>query len=305
MPIKVQGDLPAKLIIEKENIFVMDEKRAMSQDIRPLKIVIANLMPLKEDTEIQLLRLLSNTPLQVDITFLMMKSHTSKNTHQSHLNKFYATFDEVKDKKYDGMIITGAPVENLPFTEVNYWEELKSIMAWSDKNVTSTLYICWGAQAGIYYHYGIDKHMLPEKLSGIYKHRVLHRKEPIVRGFDDVFLAPHSRYTTVKKEDIERNEDLEIYADSEDAGVLLCMDKIGKHIFVFGHLEYDRLTLDYEYKRDLEKGLNPQIPYNYYENDDPNNKPDLTWRSTSNCLFTNWLNYYVYQVTPYDLDKED
>ena len=302
MPVKVQGDLPAKKIIEQENIFIMDEKRAMSQDIRPLKIVIANLMPLKEDTEIQLLRILSNTPLQVDITFLMMESHVSKTTPISHLNKFYNTFSEIKNHKYDGLIITGAPVEQLPFNEVNYWDELKQVMEWSKTNVTSTLHICWGAQAGIYYHYGIDKYPLEKKLSGIYTHKVSHRKIPIVRGFDDVFLAPHSRYTGVDKEEIKKDDRLTILADSKEAGVLLVQGDEGKNIFVFGHLEYDRLTLDKEYKRDLDKGLNPDIPYNYYTNDDPMSKPYLTWRSTSNCLFSNWLNYYVYQATPYELE---
>ena len=302
MPIKIQGDLPAKKILEKENIFVMDEKRAMSQDIRPLKILIANLMPLKEDTELQLLRELSNTPLQVDVTFLMMESHISKTTPASHINKFYSSFSEIKMHKFDGMIITGAPVEQLEFDEVNYWEELKEIMEWSKTHVTSTLHICWGAQAGLYYHYGIKKYQLKEKLSGIYKHRVLHRKTPIVRGFDDVFYAPHSRYTGVKSSEIEANSHLTILAKSKEAGVLLVLADDGKQIFVLGHLEYDRLTLDKEYKRDLAKGLNPQIPVNYYEDDDPANKPELTWRSTSNCLYSNWLNYYVYQATPYELE---
>lgn len=302
MPIKIQGDLPAKKILETENIFVMDEKRAMSQDIRPLKIIIANLMPLKEDTELQLLRELSNTPLQVDVTFLMMDTHISKTTPASHINKFYSSFSEIKDHKFDGMIITGAPIEHLEFDEVDYWDELKEIMEWSKTHVTSTLHICWGAQAGLYYHYGIKKYQLKEKLSGIYKHRVLHRKTPIVRGFDDVFYAPHSRYTGVKSSEIEANSHLTILAKSKEAGVLLVLADDGKQIFVLGHLEYDRLTLDKEYKRDLAKGLNPQIPVNYYEDDDPANKPELTWRSTSNCLYSNWLNYYVYQATPYELE---
>ena len=302
MPIKIQGDLPAKKILEKENIFVMDEKRAMSQDIRPLKIIIANLMPLKEDTELQLLRELSNTPLQVDVTFLMMDTHISKTTPASHINKFYSSFGEIKNHKFDGMIITGAPIEHLEFDEVDYWDELKEIMEWSKTHVTSTLHICWGAQAGLYYHYGIKKYQLKEKLSGIYKHRVLHRKTPIVRGFDDVFYAPHSRYTGVKSSEIEANPHLTILAKSKEAGVLLVLADDGKQIFVLGHLEYDRLTLDKEYKRDLAKGLNPQIPVNYYEDDDPTNKPELTWRSTSNCLYSNWLNYYVYQATPYELE---
>ncbi|HAH17491.1 homoserine O-succinyltransferase [uncultured Eubacterium sp.] len=302
MPIKIQGDLPAKKILETENIFVMDEKRAMSQDIRPLKIIIANLMPLKEDTELQLLRELSNTPLQVDVTFLMMDTHISKTTPASHINKFYSSFSEIKDHKFDGMIITGAPIEHLEFDEVDYWDELKEIMEWSKTHVTSTLHICWGAQAGLYYHYGIKKYQLKQKLSGIYKHKVLHRKTPIVRGFDDVFYAPHSRHTGVKAAEIEANPHLTILAKSKEAGVLLVLADDGKQIFVLGHLEYDRLTLDKEYKRDLAKGLNPQIPVNYYEDDDPKNKPELTWRSTSNCLYSNWLNYYVYQATPYELE---
>ena len=302
MPIKIQGDLPAKKILETENIFVMDEKRAMSQDIRPLKIIIANLMPLKEDTELQLLRELSNTPLQVDVTFLMMDTHISKTTPASHINKFYSSFSEIKDHKFDGMIITGAPIEHLEFDEVDYWDELKEIMEWSKTHVTSTLHICWGAQAGLYYHYGIKKYQLKQKLSGIYKHKVLHRKTPIVRGFDDVFYAPHSRHTGVKSAEIEANPHLTILAKSKEAGVLLVLADDGKQIFVLGHLEYDRLTLDKEYKRDLAKGLNPQIPVNYYEDDDPKNKPELTWRSTSNCLYSNWLNYYVYQATPYELE---
>ena len=302
MPIKIQGDLPAKKILETENIFVMDEKRAMSQDIRPLKIIIANLMPLKEETELQLLRELSNTPLQVDVTFLMMDTHISKTTPASHINKFYSSFSEIKDHKFDGMIITGAPIEHLEFDEVDYWDELKEIMEWSKTHVTSTLHICWGAQAGLYYHYEIKKYQLKQKLSGIYKHKVLHRKTPIVRGFDDVFFAPHSRYTGVKSSEIEANPHLTILAKSKEAGVLLVLADDGKQIFVLGHLEYDRLTLDKEYKRDLAKGLNPQIPVNYYEDDDPKNKPELTWRSTSNCLYSNWLNYYVYQATPYELE---
>ncbi len=301
MPIKVQGDLPAKAVIEKENIFIMDENRAISQDIRPLQIAILNLMPLKHDTEIHLLRALSNTPLQVDITFVCLESHVSKNTPASHLNKFYSKFSEIKNKHFDGLIITGAPVEQIDFEEVTYWEELKEIMDWSDTNVTSTLHICWGAQAGLYHHYGINKKLLPEKAFGIYEHKVLHRKVPLMRGFDDVFLAPHSRHTTISKADIEANEDLTILAESDEVGVFIAIDKNGKRIFVFGHPEYDRNTLDLEYKRDLEKGLPIKVPYNYYKDDNPDNPPQLTWRAHSNGLYTNWLNYYVYQVTPYDL----
>lgn len=301
MPIKVQGDLPAKAVIEKENIFIMDETRAISQDIRPLQIAILNLMPLKHDTEIHLLRALSNTPLQVDITFMCLESHVSKNTPASHLNKFYSKFSEIKNRHFDGLIITGAPVEQLPFEEVNYWEELKEIMDWSDTNVTSTLHICWGAQAGLYHHYGINKTILPEKAFGIYEHKVLHRKVPLMRGFDDVFFAPHSRHTTVSRDEIAANKDLTILAESDEVGVFIVIGKEGKDIFVLGHPEYDRNTLDLEYKRDLEKGLPIKVPHNYYKDDNPDNTPVLTWRAHSNGLYTNWLNYYVYQVTPYDL----
>ena len=301
MPIKVQSDLPAKAVIEKENIFIMDENRAISQDIRPLKIAVLNLMPIKHDTEIQLLRALSNTPLQVDITFVCVESHVSKNTPASHLNKFYSKFSDIKDLRFDGLIITGAPVEHLPFEEVNYWDELTQIMDWADKNVTSTLHICWGAQAGLYYHYGIHKTSLDEKAFGIFKHKVLKRKVPLVRSFDDVFLAPHSRNTMVSREDISKCPELEILADSDDVGPFIIIGKEGKHIFVTGHPEYDRNTLDKEYHRDLEKGLNIKIPYNYYPDDNPENKPLLTWRAHANALYTNWLNYYVYQITPYEL----
>nr|WP_294494404.1 homoserine O-succinyltransferase [uncultured Mediterraneibacter sp.] len=301
MPIRVQNDLPVKEILEQENIFVMDEYRAAHQDIRPISIGLLNLMPLKEDTELQILRSLSNTPLQVDVTFVRMTSHVSKNTSTSHIYKFYEPFENIRDKKFDGFIITGAPVERLPFEEVDYWEELKEIMKWTNTNVTSTLHLCWGAQAGIYYHYGINKRELPKKLSGVYRHRVRNRKIPLVRGFDDLFMAPHSRYTEVAQELLEADERITILADSLQAGVFLCMAEEGRQIFVMGHPEYDRVTLDAEYKRDLGRGLNPQIPENYYPEDDPENKPVLTWRSHANNLYTNWLNYYVYQVTPYDL----
>ncbi|WP_349946896.1 homoserine O-succinyltransferase [Lacrimispora sp. BS-2] len=305
MPIKVQKDLPAKAILEKENIFMMDEDRALSQDIRPLEILIINLMPIKEETETQLLRALSNTPLQVDCTFLMLESHTSKNTSASHLNKFYVYFDEVKKKKFDGMIITGAPVENMEFEEVNYWEELKKIMEWSKTHVTSTLHICWGAQAGLYYHYGIQKYKRESKLSGIYRHKVLDRKVPLVRSLDDYVMAPHSRYTEVRREDIEKQPELVILAESKEAGILLVMSRDGKQVFVQGHPEYDRMTLDGEYHRDLGKGLEPEIPCNYYEDDDPNTVPVLNWRNVANTLYGNWLNFYVYQITPYLLEVEE
>lgn len=299
MPIRTQNNLPAKAVLENENIFVMDEERAISQDIRPLEIVILNLMPLKEDTEVQILRALSNTPLQIDITFLQTATYTSKHTAASHLNQFYITFDEIKHKKFDGMIITGAPIEHMDFEEVEYWQELTEIMDWTKTNVTSTFHICWGAQAGLYYHYGVRKIWLPKKISGVYEHKVLNRKIPLVRGFDDVFVAPHSRHTESSPEDIRKNEDLIILAESDEVGDLLLMNKDGSQIFVLGHLEYDRLTLDKEYKRDSDKGINPEIPHNYYLNDDTTVRPYLTWRATSNCLYSNWLNYYVYQITPY------
>ena len=303
MPIKIQSDLPAKAELEEENIFVMDENRAISQNIRPLEIIVLNLMPIKQDTELQLLRGLSNTPLQIDVTFLQMSSHVSKNTSASHIKKFYQTFEEIKNNNYDGMIITGAPVEKLDFEEVNYWNELITVMEWSKKHVTSTIHICWGAQAGLYYHYGIKKELLPKKLSGVYKHRVMNRKEPLVRGFDDVFMAPHSRYTQASRQQILDNPRLKVLADSDEAGIYIVLGDGGKEIFVMGHPEYDRLTLDQEYKRDIDKGIEPELPVNYYPDDDCNRKPMLSWRSHANNLYTNWLNYYVYQITPYDLNE--
>lgn len=300
MPIKVKNNLPAKKIMEKENIFMMDETRALSQDIRPLNIAILNLMPLKEETEVQLLRSLSNTPLQLAITFLTTASYIGKNTPESHLNEFYMTFDDVKHRRFDGLIITGAPVEKMEYEEVQYWEELTQIMEWSKTNVTSTLHICWGAQAGLYYHYGIHKHIMEKKISGIYEFQVHHRKEPLLRGFDDVFYAPHSRYTSVDHAEIERSRDLIVLADSKEAGECIVISKDGKQIFVLGHLEYDRLTLDAEYKRDVKKGLNPELPVHYYEKDDPQTRPLLRWRAAANALFSNWANYYVYQSTAYD-----
>jgi len=301
MPIKTQRDLPALEILENENIFVMDENRAIHQDIRPLKVCILNLMPIKQDTELQLLRALSNTPLQIDVSFLNVSTHISQNTSVNHLNKFYTTFDEIKELKFDGMIITGAPVEQMPFEKVDYWQELCKIMEWTKKNVTSTLHICWGAQAGMYYHYGIEKKLLDQKLFGIYPFHVLNRKVPLVRGFDDVFLAPNSRYTTVSTEDIKKCPELTILAESEEVGVFLTIADAGRQIFVMGHPEYDRMTLHNEYKRDLDKGLPIEIPKNYYPGDDPEERPLLQWRAHSNNLYSNWLNYYVYQVTPYDL----
>ncbi len=301
MPIKTQNDLPAKGILENENIFVVDENRALHQDIRPLQICILNLMPVKQDTELQLLRALSNSPLQVDVTFMKMNSHRSLNTSMNHLNKFYNTFDELKENKYDGLIITGAPVEQIAFEEVDYWDELCEIMEWSKKNVTSTLHICWGAQAGLYYHYGLGKELLPEKLFGIYEHKIMNRKIPLIRGFDDNFLVPHSRHTTVSAEAVHACKELIVLAESQEAGVTLCMAGEGKQIFIMGHPEYDRMTLHNEYVRDKEKGLPIDIPQNYYPDNDPAQRPNLQWRAHCNCLYVNWLNYYVYQVTPYDL----
>ena len=305
MPIKVQGDLPARAVLERENVFVMDENRAMSQDIRPLQIVILNLMPIKEDTETQLLRALSNTPLQVDVTFLKVSTYKSTHTSAKHLNKFYVEFDEIRKKKFDGMIITGAPVELMEFEEVDYWDELTRIMDWSKKHVTSTIHICWGAQAALYHHYGIKKHRLPKKLSGIYLHRVPDRTIPLVRSFDDIFFAPHSRNTTVYREDILKHPELRILAESEEAGVYLVMSEDGKQIFVMGHPEYNRFTLDQEYHRDIDRGLNPEMPVNYYPDDDPTKKPTLKWRIHASTLYINWLNFYVYQVTPYLLEEEN
>ncbi|WOO36727.1 homoserine O-succinyltransferase [Anaerocolumna sp. AGMB13020] len=303
MPIKVQSELPAKKVLQDENIFIMDEGRAVHQDIRPLRIAILNLMPLKEDTEVQILRSLSNTPLQVDITFLSTGTYVGKNTASSHLDQFYLTFDDIKHLKFDGLIITGAPVEQMKFEEVTYWEELKTIMEWSKTNVTSTFHICWGAQAGLYYHYGIPKISLEEKLFGVYKHHVLNRKIPLIRGFDDVFYAPHSRYTTVSKEEILKKPELTVLAESKEAGVFIVIAKDGRQVFVTGHPEYDRTTLDKEYKRDVDKGLDIDLPENYYTDGLTYVRPELTWRSHANALYTNWLNYYVYQVTPYDLDE--
>lgn len=301
MPIKTQRDLPAKEKLESENIFVMDECRAMHQDIRPLEVLILNNMPVKQDTELQLLRALSNTPLQVDVTFMNVKSHVSVNTPASHLNKFYTTLDEIRDKKYDGLIVTGAPVEDISFEEVDYWQEICEIFDWAETHVTSTLHICWAAQAGFYHYYGIDKRLLPRKLFGIYEHKVEKRKIPLVRGFDDIFLAPHSRHTETPAEAIHACKELTVLAESAQAGVFLAIAEAGKKIFVAGHPEYDRYTLNNEYFRDLNKGLPIQIPCNYYPDDNPEERPLLQWRSHSNNLYSNWLNYYVYQMTPYEL----
>ncbi|EGL83394.1 Homoserine O-succinyltransferase [Caldalkalibacillus thermarum TA2.A1] len=300
MPINIPDNLPAKEILQKENIFVMGEKRAYHQDIRPLNILILNLMPEKEKTETQLLRLLGNTPLQVNITLLRPITHTSKTTPKSHLEQFYKTFDEVKARKFDGFIITGAPVEHLPFADVNYWKELQTIMDWSTVNVTSTLHICWGAQAGLYHHYGIPKHPLPRKLFGVFTHKTLKEGIKLLRGFDEEFLVPHSRYTETRLEDVEKVPELDVLALSEEAGVYLVASQDGRQIFITGHPEYDARTLDDEYRRDLAKGLDIHPPQHYYPNDDPNLAPPNKWRSHAHLLFANWLNYYVYQETPYD-----
>ncbi len=303
MPIKIPDKLPAKHVLEGENVFVMDETRALSQDIRPLKILVFNLMPLKITYESQIMRMLSNTPLQVEVDLLMTNSHRPKTTPKEHLHNFYKTFDEVKRNKYDGMIITGAPVEQMKFEEVNYWDELKDIMEWGEKNVTSTLHICWGAQAGLYYHFGVPKYHLGEKLFGVFEHRVREPKEPLLRGFDDVFYAPHSRFTGVKELDINKVEGLRILADSEDAGVYLVISADRRLIFVTGHSEYDPLTLKDEYVRDLKKGEKIKIPQNYFPDNDSSKQPIVKWRSHANLLFTNWLNYYVYQETPYNFNE--
>ena len=303
MPIKIQADLPAAATLESENVFVMTHERAEVQDIRPLKIAILNLMPTKVETETQLLRVLSNTPLQADVTLLHMASHLSKNTPATYLETFYKTFEEIRNEKFDGMIITGAPVERLDFEKVDYWDELCEIMAWSRKNVYSTLHICWGAQAGLYYHYGVPKHPLPQKISGIFRHRVLRPLHPLVRGFDDDFWAPHSRYTEVRREDIEKCPELEILTESDVAGVHLIAAKNGRQIFVTGHEEYDRNTLKEEYLRDVKKGLRPPMPRNYFPDDDPRQEPPFVWRSHAFLLFSNWLNYFVYQNTPSEIGR--
>lgn len=278
----------------------MNESRAITQDIRPLELCILNLMPGKEETELQILRALSNTPLQVNITLLTTASHTSSHTSSAHLNKFYQTWDEVKENRFDGMIITGAPVENMAFEEVDYWDELCQIMDWTREHVTSTLHICWGAQAAYYYRHGIQKEELPAKLFGIYQMKINHRKEPLVRGMDDIFMAPHSRHTQTPTEAIHACRDIKVLAESDEVGVFLAMTTDGKNVYVQGHPEYDRMTLDKEYHRDLDKGLEIAIPVNYYPDNDPEERPLLTWRSHSDLLYTNWLNYYVYQATPYE-----
>lgn len=301
MPIKIQSDLPAKKVLEYENIFVMTENRAATQDIRPLKIAIVNLMPTKEATEIQLLRLLGNTPLQIDISLVRMENHESTHVSQQHLEKFYIPSSDLLKNKYDGLIITGAPVEQIPFEEVDYWKELCKIMDWAQENVFSTLYICWGAQAGLYHKYKIQKHVLNQKMFGLYRNHSVVRADPLMRGFDDVFFIPTSRHTTVSREDILNEDDLEILAENSDGDVTLCKSKNNRSIFMTGHLEYDTDTLANEYFRDKSKGLEIQLPRNYFPDDDIEKKPRNLWRATAHLFFSNWLNYYVYQETPYQL----
>ncbi|MBP5313463.1 MAG: homoserine O-succinyltransferase [Eggerthellaceae bacterium] len=303
MPIRIPDRLPATDILESENIFVMTEHRALHQDIRPLKLLLLNLMPTKIVTETQIMRKLSNTPLQIEVELLQTVSHEAKNTSETHLKEFYRSFDQVKNNHYDAMIITGAPVEKLDFEDVDYWPELCRIMEWTKTNVFSVMHICWGAQAALYYHYGINKYDLPKKLSGVYAHRVLKASSPLVRGFDDVFYAPHSRNTEVKAKDIVANDRLELIAVSDEAGVHIAKSVDSRQFFVFGHPEYDSETLRLEYERDLAKGINPDIPAHYFPDDDPTKEPISTWRSAAQLMFTNWLNYYVYQATPYNLDE--
>ena len=301
MPIRIPNDLPAAETLKQENIFVMTQTRATTQDIRPLEIVVLNLMPTKIVTETQLTRLLGNTPLQVHLELMHMKSHESKNVAQEHLLTFYKTFDQLKDRKFDGMVITGAPVENMPFEKVNYWEELTRIMEWSKDHVHSTFHICWGAQAGLYYHYGIPKYALPEKLFGVFPHKADYKRSILLRGFDDTFYVPHSRHTTVERADIEKTPGLKIVASSEEAGVYAVMNREGHQIFITGHAEYDPRTLESEYLRDKRQGKPIRVPENYYPGDDDTKEPLVRWRGHANLLFSNWLNYFVYQTTPYDI----
>ena len=303
MPIKIPNNLPAVHTLEQENIFAMDEDRAYSQDIRPLRILLLNLMPTKIATETQLLRLLGNSPLQVEFDFMYTATHEPKNTSQEHLVKFYETFDSLKHRKYDGMIITGAPVEQVPFEEVEYWDELCEIMDWSRRNVYSTLHICWGAQAALYHHYGIPKYALPQKMFGVFPHRVNMKEKMLFRGFDDIFYVPHSRHTEVRRDDIEKVPGLSILSESEESGVYAVIDKKYRHLFITGHSEYDPFTLKAEYDRDIAQGVPIKVPANYYPNDDPQQTPIVRWRSAANLLFINWLNYYVYQGTPFNLDE--
>ncbi len=301
MPVTLPSNLPAIELLKKENIFVMDDLRASSQDIRPLKILVLNLMPLKITTETDIVRLLSNTPLQIEMTLMHIKEHNSKNTPIEHLMEFYSDFDEVKEHNFDGMIITGAPVEQLPFEEVTYWAQIQEIFNWARHHVTSTLYICWAAQAGLYHFYGVPKHPLPQKMFGVFKHTLNDPTCAIFRGFDDEFYVPHSRHTEVRHEDMERIPELTILSESDDSGVYMAMARNGREFFITGHSEYSPDTLDTEYKRDLAKGLDIDMPQNYYHNDDPNQKPLVRWRGHANLLFANWLNYFIYQETPFDI----
>ena len=301
MPVRVPVSLPAVEALRSENIFVIDEQRASSQDIRPLRIAILNLMPLKIMTETDLLRLISNTPLQIELDFIDTDSHVSKNTPREHIETFYKKFDDIKHNNYDGLIITGAPVEKVAFEDVDYWQELTEIFDWAKKHVTSTLYICWAALAGLYHHYGVPKYVLDRKISGVFKHHIDDELNPIFRGFDDVFYVPHSRYSEVRREDIEKIDGLKIIAESDESGIYMVMARGGREFFITGHSEYSPGTLDFEYHRDLEKGINPAIPANYYLNDDPTQQSIVRWRSHAKLLFSNWLNYFVYQETPYDI----
>ncbi len=303
MPVKIPNTLPARAILEKENVFIMDEDRALHQDIRALKVAILNLMPTKIATETQLLRLLSNSALQVEVTLLHTATYESKNTDAEHLLNHYVTFKDIEHEKFDGLIITGAPVEQMPFEEVEYWKELKDIMDWADENVESTFHICWGAQAGLYHRYGIPKYDLPRKMFGVFEHRLLNQTESIMRGFDDFFLAPHSRHTEIRSEDIAKVNEIQLLAESEEAGVYIVGSKDGRQLYITGHSEYDPFTLKAEYDRDVNKGLPIHIPKNYYPNDDPTQTPNVRWRGHANLLYVNWLNYYVYQSTPFDLNQ--
>lgn len=303
MPLRLPDKLPAIELLKKENIFVMDDSRATSQDIRPLRIVILNLMPLKITTETDLVRLLSNTPLQLEIYFMKLKSHTSKNTPIEHMMMFYKDFDVLEKEKFDGMIITGAPIEHLEFEDVEYWNEISKIFAWANTHVTSTMYICWAAQAGLYYHYGVPKYQLPKKMFGIFQQHTLQPHIPLFRGFDDLFCMPHSRHTEVRREDIEKHNELEIVAESPDSGVSIVMARGGRQIFVTGHMEYSPYTLDSEYRRDLGKRDDVDMPKNYYRDNDPQKAPNVTWRAHANLLFSNWINYYIYQETPYNIEE--
>ena len=303
MPLRLPDKLPAIELLKKENIFVMDDSRATSQDIRPLRIVILNLMPLKITTETDLVRLLSNTPLQMEIYFMKLKSHTSKNTPIEHMMMFYKDFDVLEKEKFDGMIITGAPIEHLEFEDVEYWNEISKIFAWANTHVTSTMYICWAAQAGLYYHYGVPKYQLPKKMFGIFQQHTLQPQIPLFRGFDDVFYMPHSRHTEVRREDIEKHNELEIVAESPESGVSIVMARGGRQIFVTGHMEYSPYTLDSEYRRDLGERDDVDMPKNYYRDNDPQKAPNVTWRAHANLLFSNWINYYIYQETPYNIEE--